>query len=72
MKGVPFVAFGNEELDENERIGKTVKCPKCGKRHTVKYGEAVEPDGTRTLCNLLGFVNCGKSTYLVSVRGRKI
>jgi hypothetical protein len=69
---IPYFAIGNNELATKKPIGKTVKCPHCGKRHTVNYGEKVNPDGTKTPSKTLGFVNCGKRSYLVSIAGKKL
>lgn len=65
-------AIGNNELDQLEPIGKKTKCPQCGKQHEVKYGEKVNPDGTKEPSKLLGYVNCGKKSYLVAVKGMRL
>ena len=44
---IPFVAFGNGELDGNDTVGTYGICPECGEEHEVGYGEKVNPDGTR-------------------------
>lgn len=77
-KSVPFFAIGNNELAEKKPIGKTVLHKLCGKRHIVKYGTSRkydpvtkkygEPEESKTL----GFVNCGKKFYLVSVAGKEL
>jgi hypothetical protein len=69
---IPYFAIGNNELAVKKPIGKMVKCPHCGKLHKVKYGETVNKDGTRTPSKTLGFVDCGKSSYLVAVAGKKL
>lgn len=69
---IPYFAIGNNELAEKQKIGKTVKCKVCGKRHKVCYGETINQDGTKTPSKLLGFITCGKSSYLVSVAGKKL
>ena len=71
-KELPFVAIGNEELEQSEYIGKTILCNRCGKRHTVEYGERVLKDGTKVPSKMLGFVKCGKISYLVSLNEKDI
>lgn len=68
-KEIPFVAFGNEELAGNPKVGKTAKCPKCSKQHKVKYGTNTK---TGKEFKLLAFVSCGKKTYLVGVNQKTI
>jgi hypothetical protein len=63
-------AIGNDELKNLPEAGKTVKCKKCGKNHKIRYGNKVEKDGTKTPSKLLGFIKCGKDTYLASVNGK--
>ena len=67
IDGIPFVAVGNDEL--GEMIGKTCKCPKCGKKHLVKYGT---DKATGKTTKMLGYVNCGKESYLVAINGREL
>jgi len=64
-----FMAVGNEELGKD--LGKKVKCPKCKKLHAVKYGDEVV-DGKRLPCKMLGYVKCGKDSYLVGINGKEI
>jgi hypothetical protein len=60
-------AIGNDELKEKKPIGKTTKCPHCGKIRKVRYGTVKGKE-----CRMLGFVNCGKESYLVAVTGKKL
>ena len=69
---IPYFAIGNNELRNKPVIGKFAICPNCGKKHKVKYGKTQLEDGTWVESKLLGFVNCGKNSYLVSVEGKKI
>jgi ssDNA-binding Zn-finger/Zn-ribbon topoisomerase 1 len=62
-------AIGNDELEEKEKAGKTALCPKCKKRHKIRHGTDTKTGKTS---NLLGFVNCGKESYLVAVAGKLI
>jgi hypothetical protein len=68
-KEIPFVAFGNDELIDNEDVGEKAICPKCGKKHIVKYG--TDPK-TKKISKIAGFVACGKESYLVSIKGKII
>ena len=65
-----MIAIGNDEIESLPSVGKTAKCPKCGKMHEIKHGEEVLKDGTKVLSDMLGFVNCGKKSYLVSIEGK--
>ena len=70
----PFVAFGNDELDENAPVGSRETCPNCGELHEVGYGETVKPDGTREPSDLLAFISCPENdaTYLIGIKGKLI
>ena len=63
-------AIGNNELKELKPVGLFVKCKQCGKKHNVRYGKIVLPDGIKVPTKMLGFINCGKESYLVSVNGK--
>ena len=71
---IPFVAFGNDELDGNDPVGTHEICPNCGEEHEVGYGEKVNPDGTREPSKMLAFLTCPKNgtTYLIGIEGKKI
>ena len=69
MTEIPFVAFGNNELINKQNAGKFAICPNCHKKHKIKYGTNVE---TKEICKDLGFVKCGKESYLVSVKNKLI
>lgn len=68
---IPYFAIGNEELAKKKSIGKIVTC-RCGKRHKVRFGETVHKDGTKTPDKMLGFIRCGKKSYLASIDGKKL
>ena len=59
-----MIAIGNEELKDLPNAGKTAKCPNCGKKHKIKYGI---DKATGLESNMLGFVDCGKESFLVAV-----
>ena len=66
-KEIPFLAVSNEEIANNPPVGKKATCPHCKKKHKVEYGK----DGkTKEISRLLGFVDCGEKTYLVSLAGK--
>lgn len=71
---IPFVAFGSDELANNDLVGEYEPCPNCGEIHKVGYGEVVKPDGTREPSKMLAFITCTKSgaTYLIGIKGKKI
>ena len=70
MTEAPFVAIGNDEL--GEKVGKTLKCKRCGKRHKVRYGERVLSDGARQPSKMAGFIKCRGKAYLVAINGKRI
>jgi hypothetical protein len=55
-----MLAIGNEELKNYPLIGKSVKCPHCGKKHKVEDAEQ------------LSFYKCGDKAYLAGVNGKNI
>lgn len=65
-------AIGYNELEQLNPVKAKAKCPRCGKKHEVKYGEKVLPDGTKEPSKLLGYVKCGKDIYLVAVAGKEL
>lgn len=72
---IPFFAIGNNDLEEKEDAGTFATCPKCKKKHRIKYGTSSEllPDGTHTKpkkSKMAGFISCGKNTYLASLNGK--
>jgi phage terminase large subunit GpA-like protein len=67
-----MLAIGNEELDKYPVMGKSVKCPHCGKRHKVLYGKKVLPDGTTEPSKALAFYKCGDNKYLAGIDGKNI
>ena len=66
MKGedIPYFAIGNEELAQKKLAGTHATCPKCGKKHKIKYGSSESLS--------LGFVDCGKKSYLVVIEGKEL
>ena len=64
-KEIPFVAYGNAELAKKPDASDFAECPKCKKEHKIKFGTT---DGKES--KLLGFVSCGKHSYLVTLNGK--
>lgn len=54
-------AIGNDELAQKKEAGSTAPCPKCKKRHKIKFGTS-----SGKVCKLLGFITCGKEFYLAN------
>ena len=65
-------AIGNDELNNNGDVGKTIVCPHCGKEHDIKYGDRVLEDGTKVPSKLLAFYNCGDELYLAGIDGKLV
>ena len=70
MKDIPYFAIGNDEIEKGAPIkkGDKIKCPRCGKKHIIKYGK--DERGKET--GMLAFYNCGKETYLAGINGHSI
>ncbi len=66
---IPYVAFGNEELKNKPLAGDTAICPKCKKKHKIKYGTDKK---TGEVTTMVGFVTCGENSYMVSLEGKLI
>lgn len=60
---LPYLAVGANEL--KEVAGNTAPCPNCHKRHKITFGTT---DGKEN--KMLGFVNCGKESFLVTIEGK--
>ena len=71
-KAVPYIGFGNDELEKMAPVRETATCPGCGQSHTVEYGDEVKKDGTKVPSKLLGFVKCGETLYLVALGGKAL
>jgi hypothetical protein len=56
-----MLAIGNDEIRALPKLGKTVKCWKCGKRHQVHHSKGL---------SCLAFFRCGSSTYLCGIDGK--
>ena len=65
-------AIGNDELAKCPKLGKTIRCKMCGKKHRVLYGEEVLKDGTRKPSTLLAFYKCGGNSYLAGMHGKEL
>lgn len=70
MNDIPFLAIGNDELGKD--IGTHAPCPKCKKKHKVEYGNRILENGDKVPSKTLGFVKCGKDSYLVAIEGLEI
>lgn len=70
MADLPFVAFGNDELQPlplAPEEGGLVECPCCHHRHGIHWGRTEDGSPTR----LLGAVSCvNGESYLVAVAGK--
>jgi hypothetical protein len=71
MKSIPFVTIGNDEIAELPSLGKTIRCWRCGKRHSVKYGTTQLADGTVVPSTTLAFMTCRTKSYLCGIAGKE-
>lgn len=69
---IPFITFGNDELEKMPDLGEEIVCPHCGKKHKVEYGKKVLRDGTKVEDKMLAFVQCRDEIYLVGVNRKDI
>jgi len=75
---IPFLARGNDELKDNENIGKFAECPCCGRQHKVKYGEIINEVGNfciygrRAESKNMAFVTCKGNSYIVGINGKRL
>ena len=71
MKNIPFIAFGNDELDQMPRVleGDKIKCPHCKKKHILKCANKLV-DGKKIKSDVLMFYKCGKESYLAAIKGK--
>ena len=68
-----MLAIGNEELAKAETLGKTIKCPQCGKNHKVKYnGTITSRDGRTRPNDLLATYKCKGKLYLAGIAGKSL
>lgn len=65
-------AIGNDELKQCPRLGKSILCDICGKRHKVRYGKEKQEDGTWAPTTNIAFYSCGDNSYLVGIKGKDI
>lgn len=61
--GIPYVAFGNDELNNADKLGKTITCDKCGKRHRVKTIRSKTGNTT------LQVYRCKGNVYMCGING---
>lgn len=69
-----FIAFGNDELENEEEIKDIEMCPNCNESHIVKYADRINEDGTKEKSKELAFISCPQNgeSYLVGVKGKKV
>jgi hypothetical protein len=69
---IPYVAFGNEEIEKSPDLQDPILCTRCGEHHNLEYGKKELPDGTWIEDNTLAFIKCGDNSYLVGITGKDI
>ncbi len=77
INGIPYIAIGNNELANKKKAGKFAICPNCKKKKKIEYGKSKKllPNGKYTklkTSKMLGFVNCGDKSYMVTLSGKLI
>ena len=65
-------SISNKEIDDCPKLGKTVLCRMCGKRHRISYGESVLDDGSKVPSNMFAFYKCNGQEYLAGINGKDI
>ncbi len=64
---VKMLAIGNNELVDRQKVGRMAICPRCKKKHIIKFGKDTK---SGKVSKFLGFVECGEDVYLVSIEGK--
>lgn len=64
-------SISDNELQNKSKLGKSIKCEICGKRHKLIYADEIK-DGKKIPSDFLAFYKCGKTSYLAGIGGRKI
>lgn len=66
----PFIAFGNDELDESPplHIGEAILCPTCSESHVVRGGINDQGEEDETLL----FYTCGGTSYLAGIHSKNV
>ncbi len=74
MSEIPFVAFGNDELDKFPPVndGDFIACPRCKTRHKLKGGMGRTDGGPLRYSTTVLTYKCGKNAYLGAVKGKLI
>lgn len=62
-----FLAMGNDELEKAPRLGRSVRCPVCSRRHRIQ--DSVDQDGRK---GTLQFYKCEGNIYLAGLNGKDI
>ena len=65
-------AIGNEEIDKASALSETITCYLCGKKHRVRYGYKVLPDGSKIKSRILAFFKCKGKSYLCGINGKDL
>ena len=68
INGVPYVAFGNDELGDPITAGDSIGCPHCGGAHVVTHGTNEQGEES----SVLQFYKCGRTTYLIGINQRRV
>lgn len=71
MGEIPFVAFGNDELEKKPELTKydSIKCAECGQTHRMECGIDQK---TGKESDLILFYTCGPKSYLAGVAGKSV
>ncbi len=66
-----MIAISARELALLPPAGKFAPCPHCGKKRKIEYAQStsVYPAGAKPTVSL-GFVSCGKESYLVAINSK--
>jgi hypothetical protein len=70
MSDIPNFAAISNELSKSPPAGTHAACPHCGELKLIEYGDKVLPNGEKVPSRILGYVQCGESSYLVAVEGK--
>ena len=67
-----MLTIGHDEIESASKLGKTIVCEMCGKRHKILYADKVLSDGSSVPSMLLAFYKCGKEEYFAGINGKDL
>jgi len=67
-----MLTIGHDEIESASKLGKTIVCEMCGKRHKISYADKVLSDGSTVPSILFAFYKCGGTAYFAGINGKDL